>query len=101
MICGGLNKYLLYLNCIVNFSLMKNNRVFRKDVGQTNLLVKVGKISGRNAVRRSKAMDLVVTCIEKGVVYQEQPDGSKIQIDIVDTKPANITLKKGMILHSK
>jgi hypothetical protein len=37
---------------------MKNNRVFRKDVGQTNLLVKVGKISGRNAVRRSKAMDL-------------------------------------------
>jgi hypothetical protein len=47
------------------------------------------------------AMDLVVTYIEKGVVYEEQPDGSKIQIDIVDTKPANITLKKGMILHGK
>lgn len=101
MICGGLNKYLLYLNCIINISLIKNNRVFRKDVGQTNLLVKVGKISGRNAVRHSKAMDLVVTYIEKGVVYEEQPDGSKIQIDIVDTKPATITLKKGMILHRK
>jgi len=89
------------LNCIVKASLMKNNRVFRKDVGQTNLLVKVGKISVRNAVRRSKAMDLVVTYIEKGVVYEEQLDDSKIQIDIVDTKRANITLKKGMILHGK
>ena len=80
---------------------MKNNRVFRKDVGQTNLLVKVGKISGRNAVRRSKAMDLVVTYIEKGVVYEEQPDGSKIQIDIVERNPAQISFKKGMVLHGK
>jgi len=80
---------------------MKRNRVFRKDVGQTNLLVKVGKISGRNAVRRSKAMNLVVTYIEKGVVYEEKPDGSKVQIDIVNSKPIEITLKKGMVLHGK
>lgn len=87
--------------CIVKIGIMKNNKVFRKDVGQTNLLVKVGKISGRNAVRRSKAMDLVVTYIEKGVVYEEKPDGSKTQIDIVDSKPTGITLKKGMVLHGK
>jgi hypothetical protein len=80
---------------------MGNNRVFRKDVSQTNLLVKVGKVSGRNAVRRSKAMDLVVTYIEKGVVYEEQPDGTKNQIDFVELHPAKIPLKKGMILRGK
>ena len=80
---------------------MKSNKVFRKDVGQTNLLVKVGRLSGRNAVRRSKAMDLVVTYIEKGVVYEEQPDGSKIQIDIIERNSAQISLKKGMVLHGK
>ena len=80
---------------------MKSNKVFRKDVGQTNLLVKVGRLSGRNAVRRSKAMDLVVTYIEKGVVYEEHPDGSKIQIDIVERNPAQISFKKGMVLHGK
>ncbi|MFM7021144.1 MAG: hypothetical protein ACKOXC_10130 [Aquirufa sp.] len=77
------------------------NRIFRKDVGQTNLLVKVGKTSGKNAVRRSKAMNLVVTYIEKGVVYEEQPNGSKIQIDIVERNLAKISLKKGMVLHGK
>ena len=87
--------------CIDKTYIMKRNRVFRKDVGQTNLLVKVGKISGRNAVRRSKAMNLVVTYIEKGVVYEEKPDGSKVQIDIVNSKPIEITLKKGMVLHGK
>ena len=80
---------------------MGNNRVFRKDVSQTNLLVKVGKVSGRNAIRRSKAMDLVVTYIEKGVVYEEQPDGTKIQIDFVEINPSKIPLKKGMILRGK
>lgn len=80
---------------------MKSNKVFRKDSDQTNLLVRVGKISGQNAVRRSKEMNLAVTYIEKGVVYQEQPDGSKIQIDMVDSKPTKISFKKGMILRVK
>jgi exo-beta-1,3-glucanase (GH17 family) len=80
---------------------MGNNRVFRKDVSQTNLLVKVGKVSGRNAIRMSKAMDLVVTYIEKGVVYEEQPDGTKNQIDFVEINPSKISLKKGMILRGK
>jgi hypothetical protein len=43
----------------------------------------------------------VVTYIEKGVVYEEQPDGSKIQIDIIERNPAQISLKKGMVLHGK
>lgn len=80
---------------------MKSNRVFRKDVGQTNLLVKVGRISGRNAVRRSKAMDLVVTYIENGVVYEEQPNGLRNQIDVVERNHVKISLKKGMVLHGK
>lgn len=77
------------------------NRIFRKDVAQTNLLVKVGKTSGKNAVRRSKAMDLVVTYIEKGIVYEEQPNGSKIQIDVVERNPVKISLKKGVVLHGR
>lgn len=77
------------------------NRIFRKDVGQTNLLVKVGKTSGKNAVRRSKAMDLVVTYIENGVVYEEQPNGLRNQIDVVERNPVKISLKKGMVLHGK
>ncbi|MHA8052672.1 hypothetical protein [Aquirufa sp. Wall-65K1] len=77
------------------------NRIFRKDVAQTNLLVKVGKTCGKNAVRRSKAMDLVVTYIEKGVVYEELPNGSKIKIGLVDRNPTKLSLKKGMVLHGK
>jgi hypothetical protein len=80
---------------------MKRNKVFRKDLSQTNLLVKVGKESGRNAVRRSKAMDLVVTYIENGKVIEEQPDGSKNQIETIEIQPLPIRIKKGMILHGK
>lgn len=80
---------------------MKIKTVFRQDYNQTKSLVKAGKISGENAVRRSKALNLVVTYIEDGIVYEELPDGSKIQIDVLEKKPAQIIFEKGMILHGK
>lgn len=80
---------------------MKGKRVFRQDYSQTKSLVRAGKISGENAIRRSKALDLVVTYIEDGIVYEELPDGSKKQIEVLERKPATIVLEKGMVLHGK
>ena len=80
---------------------MKGKRVFRQDYNQTKSLVKAGIISGDNAVRRSKALDLVVTYIENGIVYEERPDGSKKQIEVLVRKPADIVLEKGMVFHGK
>lgn len=80
---------------------MKTKKVFRKDYNQTKSLVRAGKISGENAVRRSKALDLVVTYIENGIVFQELPDGSKKEIEILKRKPADIVFEKGMVFHGK
>ncbi len=80
---------------------MRAKRVFRQDYNQTKSLVKAGKISGENAVRRSKALDLVVTYIEDGIVFEELPDGSKKQIEVLERKPADIVFEKGMVFHGK
>lgn len=80
---------------------MKGKRIFRQDYNQTKSLVKAGIISGDNAVRRSKALDLVVTYIENGIIYEEQPDGSKKQIEVLERKPVKIILEKGMVFHGK
>ena len=93
--------YSLYLLHIKNPIFMKGKRVFRQDYNQTKSLVKAGRISGENAVRRSKALDLVVTYIENGIVYEELPDGSKKQIEVLERKPAKIILEKGMVFHGK
>ncbi len=80
---------------------MKTKRVFKQDINHTNSLVKVAKVSSENAIRRSKALDLVVTYIENGIVYEEFPDGSKKQIEVLERKPAKIILEKGMVFHGK
>lgn len=81
---------------------MNTKRAFRKDVLQTKSLVKAGKVSATNALRASKALGLTVSFIEKGVVYEELPDGSKIIIEtIAVSKESPFTLIKGMVLHAK
>ncbi len=80
---------------------MSVKKIFRQDYDQTRLLVKVGRVSSHNAVRRSKALDLTITYIEDGIVYEELPDGTKKQISIVEKKEPTIVLAKGMILHGK
>lgn len=80
---------------------MKVKRIFRQDYKQTKSLIKAGKISSQTALRRSKALDLDVTFIEKGVVFKELPNGSKIQIGTVQIKPIQRVLVKGMVLHGK
>ena len=80
---------------------MKGKRVFRQDCNQTKSLVRAGRISGENAIRQSKALNLVVTYIENGIVFEELPDGSKKQIEVLEKKPAKIILEKGMVFHGK
>ncbi|MCL9808927.1 hypothetical protein [Flavobacterium luminosum] len=80
---------------------MSVKKIFRQDYGQTKLLVKAGTVSGHNAVRRSKALDLTITYIEDGIVYEELPDGTKKQVRIVERKEPAIVLTKGMVLHGK
>lgn len=80
---------------------MSVKKIFRQDYGQTKSLVRAANASGYNAVRRSKALDLTITYIEDGVIYEELPDGSKIEIGIVERKEPAIVLSKGMVLHGK
>jgi hypothetical protein len=80
---------------------MNTKKIFRQDYNQTKSLVRAGRISGENAVRRSKALNLVVTYIENGIVYEELPDSSKKQIEVLEKKPAKIIFEKGMVFHGK
>ncbi|MNF94905.1 hypothetical protein D3C85_1041030 [compost metagenome] len=81
---------------------MSVKKSFRKDVLQTRSLVKAGKVSATNALRASRALGLTVSFIEKGVIYEELPDGSKKVIEkIKKTTEAPFVLSKGMVLHAK
>ena len=76
---------------------------FKQDARQTETLIKAGKTSAIKAIRESKALELSITYMEKGVLYKEGPDGKKIAIKTLRRKkPAkSIGLKRGMILYAK
>lgn len=80
---------------------MSVKKIFRQDYGQTKSLVRAASASGYNAIRRSKALDLTITYIEDGIIYEELPDGTKKEIGIVKRKEPAIILMKGMVLHGK
>ena len=78
-----------------------SNKVFKRDEEHTALLVKVGKIAAKEAIRSSKALGLSVTYMKKGEVIEEAPDGTiKVLKAKAITEPSS-KLKKGMILHAK
>lgn len=80
---------------------MSVKKIFRQDYGQTKSLLRAASVSGLNAVRRSKALDLTITYIEDGIIYEELPDGTIKKIGIVERKEPVIVLMKGMVLHGK
>lgn len=80
---------------------MEIKKVFRQDYVQTKSLVRAAKASGQNAVRRSKALDLTITYIEDGIIYEELPDGTKKQVGQIERNEPSVVLSKGMILHGK
>jgi hypothetical protein len=81
---------------------MAINKFFRADHRQTKSLVKAGRIASINAVRHSKALDLNVTYINNGVIYEELPSGEKKVVGKIDNdSKASFTLIKGMLLHAK
>jgi len=56
---------------------MKINKIiFQKDYNQTKSLEQAGVEVATNAVRHAKALDLTITYIENGAVYEEQADGT-------------------------
>ena len=79
---------------------------FRSDVKQTAILVKVGRVSAANAIRASKALDLPITYMQKGILFREFADGTQVKLTnevikkTVKKKSANV-LKKGMVFHAK
>jgi hypothetical protein len=75
---------------------------FKQDSKQTESLIKAGKVSATQAIRESKALELSITFMEKGVLFKEAPDGKKTIIKKPSKKRStSITLKKGMILYAK
>lgn len=82
--------------------IMKLNKMeFHRDNNQTKSLEKAGKEAAINAVRHAKALDLTITYIEDGVVYEEKPNGTKVLKKTVEKKQSPFVLTKGMILHAK
>ena len=80
--------------------------VFRPDSRQTATLIKAGRDGAFNAIRASKALGLSITYLRKGILYLEQPDGTKTIIANADNematpKKAKVQLKKGMVFHAK
>ncbi|MBK0370908.1 hypothetical protein I5M07_13820 [Flavobacterium sp. SE-1-e] len=74
---------------------------FSPDHKQTKSLVAAGKEAASKAVRHSKALDLTITYIENGFVYEENAQGIKTAIKILEKKEPTISLTKGMVLHAK
>lgn len=80
---------------------MSVKKFFRRDNGQTKSLVKVSTEAATNAVRHAKALDLTITYIENGAVYEEQPNGTVTLKKTIEKKESPISLTKGMVLHAK
>jgi hypothetical protein len=79
---------------------------FIKDVKQTSTLIRASRAASVNAIKEAKALGLVITYMQDGILYREHPDGSRSQIAgqtklVTKRKPGDIKLKKGMILHAK
>lgn len=75
--------------------------IFRKDYKQTQSLVEAGEQASSTAIRHAKALELTITYIEDGVVYEEHPDGTVVKKKEVDAKDSPFALTKGMVLHAK
>jgi hypothetical protein len=48
--------------------------------GTSKVLKNIGKRSAKKAIRESKAMNLTITYMEKGILYSEKPDGTKVKV---------------------
>jgi hypothetical protein len=78
--------------------------VFRQDVKQTATLVKADPAGGANTIRKSKALGLPITYMEDHSVILELPNGVKTVLATLTDADINtpaVSLKKGMIFHSK
>lgn len=78
-----------------------SKKVFIKDKEDTRLLERAGSVAVGNAVRHAKALDLTITYIKDGAVYEEHPDGTVILKKTVEKKASPFKLIKGMVLHAK
>lgn len=75
---------------------------FRRDVLQTKVLVKAGRISAKRAFSGSKALGLSVSYIEDGIVYEEDANGNTIIKNHIESSEVTpFEMKKGLILHAK
>lgn len=80
---------------------MSAKKIFRKDNEQTKSLIIAGKNASNNAVRQSKALDLTITYIENGAIYEEHPDGTVTFKKKVEKTESPIALTKGVVFHAK
>lgn len=79
-----------------------NKRVFIKDRGEdAKLLERAGSVAVSRAVRHAKALELTISYIKDGAVYEERPDGTVIFKKTVEKKATPFKLIKGMLLHAK
>lgn len=79
-----------------------SKKVFRKDVLQTKVLVKAGRVSAKRAFTGSKALGLTVSFIKDGIVYEEDANGhSTIKNYIEPSVDTPFKIEKGLILHAK
>jgi hypothetical protein len=77
------------------------NKIFQKDHRQTKSLEQAGNEASTNAVRHAKALDITITYIKDGGVYEEQANGTIVLKRKVEKKENPFVLTKGMVLHAK
>lgn len=80
---------------------MADKKIFRRDTLQTKTLERASRISSQNALRCTRALNLPVTFIENGTIIKELSDGKKVVLGSLTVSSAEVTVKKGMILHVK
>ena len=67
---------------------------------ETQKIIRAAKDASSKAAREARALGLTVRIIEKGVIYDVDADGHKVQVGMVpQLNPSAGTIKKGTVLH--
>ena len=79
-----------YLYPVMKFSINK----------ETQKIIRAAKDASSKAAREARALGLTVRIIEKGIIYDVDADGHKVQVGMVpQLAPTAGTIKKGTVLH--
>jgi len=60
------------------------SKLYSKLKGHSKKLAEIAKRASEKAIRESKALNLTITYMENGILYRENPDGTRKEIKKYD-----------------